>query len=141
MADTPKTAKYKNRVELTVRLGREPEARYLPTGTLLVETRAALNTGRDQAPLWLTLKAFAKLGADESVTTALNHCHKGQAVTVVGRFDYREYVRQDGSKGSEFSVVLYEIKPVDQTPAPSLEQPDLFETEYAAEGGEDEFPF
>jgi hypothetical protein len=103
-------------VIFTLKLVREPEAKYAASGTFYTKTRGLLPTGKDkQSGDWLPgkffdLDAFSK-GGDESLPTALAGMNKGDWATFKGHLVYEEYTKQDNTTGSSDKIIVQSIDP------------------------------
>ena len=87
-----------NRVLLLGNLTRDPELRYLQSGTAVCQLGLAVNTARGgqgddpkEEVCFVDVTAFGKLGE-----TASQYLTKGRSVLVEGRLQYRSWEGQDG---------------------------------------------
>lgn len=110
-----------NSVSIVGRLGKDPEARYFESGKSVCNFNVAIDQGRDNPPLWLTVEAWNKTG--EIVT---NHCRKGSLVGVQGALKEEKWTdRQTGQERTRITVSAYRVtlcgssRDRDQQPAPA----------------------
>jgi len=88
--------KPRNFVQLTLRAGQEPDAKYSDAGNFWAKIRAALGFGKDEAgkwkpSMWMTVKAFTTKDGDEDVPTTLSGLNKGDLFNASGRLAYEVY--------------------------------------------------
>jgi single-strand DNA-binding protein len=95
-----------NKVLLLGNLTRDPELRYLPSQTAVVEFGLAINRkykGQDGSmkdeTCFVDCQAFGK--AAENLN---KYCKKGNPLFVEGRLKYDSWTKQDGSKASKLRV-------------------------------------
>jgi len=102
-----------NRVVLTGNLTKDPELREFPSGGSVCSLRLAVNGRRknpqtgeweDQAN-YFDVSVFGAQGENCSRFLA-----KGRAVAIDGRLRWREFTRQDGSKGQAVDVVAETVQ-------------------------------
>ncbi|HET7094843.1 MAG TPA: single-stranded DNA-binding protein, partial [Thermomicrobiales bacterium] len=98
-------------------LGRDPEVRYTPNGTMNVQfTVAASRRYRDQsgqqqeATNWFRVTAWGKLAETLVSLTESGALVKGKQVFVEGRLDAREYTDQNGQTRTSLDVNATEIQ-------------------------------
>lgn len=87
-----------SKIILIGNLGRDPETRYTPSGTMNVQFSMAVNRkfrdsqGQDQERTnWFRVTAWGKLAETIDGLTQRGFVQKGQQVYVEGRFEQREY--------------------------------------------------
>ncbi len=105
-------AKDLNKVMLIGRLGADPEMRYLPSGSAVVEMRIATDRtvrnrdgGEDRRETeWTTLKAWDKLAE-----ICAQYLKKGSHIYAEGRLQTRSWEGQDGQKRYRTEVVLNDM--------------------------------
>ena len=93
-----------NKVFLCGRLGRDPEAAVLQTGTIKAKFSVATDEGDGQGgrrTTWHNCVAFGK-----QAETARDHLHKGEQVLVEGRLDVRQYDAKDGTKKTAVEIIV-----------------------------------
>jgi single-strand DNA-binding protein len=97
-----------NKVLLMGNLTRDPELRYLPSQTAVVEFGLAVNRkykGQDgtmkEDTCFVDCQAFAK-----SAETLHKYCKKGSQLFVDGRLTFDSWTAQDGSKRSRLRVTV-----------------------------------
>ena len=85
-----------NRVMLIGRLGKDPEIRYLPSGTAMAKFSLATNrrkrNGEEQPPDWHRITVWSRLAE-----ICAQYLTKGKQVMIEGRIEYRTYDK-DGVK-------------------------------------------
>jgi single-strand DNA-binding protein len=94
------------------RLARDPEARYLHSGKVVVNARMAVNrpgAKRDdgQEPDWFKLELWEDLAAGFADTF-----HKGDLVRVEGRIASEQWTGQDGEKRTGLVIKVDRWEPV-----------------------------
>lgn len=94
------------------RLARDPEARYLDSGKVVVNARMAVNrpgAKRDdgQEPDWFKLELWNDLASAFADT-----CHKGDLVRVEGRIASEQWTGQDGQKRTGLVIKVDRWEPV-----------------------------
>jgi single-strand DNA-binding protein len=96
-----------NKVFLCGRLGRDPEAAVLQTGTIKAKFSIATDEGDGQGgkrTTWHNCVAFGK-----QAETARDYLHKGEQVLVEGRLDVRQYDAKDGTKKTAVEIIVNHI--------------------------------
>ncbi|MCQ2087856.1 MAG: single-stranded DNA-binding protein [Bacilli bacterium] len=93
-----------NRVVLVGRLTRDPELRKTPTGVSVASFTIAVDNVRKnpdgtRGACFLNCSVFREQGEN-----LVKYCRKGSLVGVDGSLNQRNFVRQDGSKGSAIEV-------------------------------------
>lgn len=102
---------YINRVILAGNLVRDPELRYIPSGTAVASFTIAVNHRyRQEGELkeevsYIDVVAFGKMGE-----TSANYLKKGRPVLVDGRIQQRRWETQEGEKRSKVEVVAYNVQ-------------------------------
>ena len=102
---------YINRVILAGNLVRDPELRYIPSGTAVASFTIAVNHRyRQDGELkeevsYIDVVAFGKMGE-----TSANYLKKGRSVLVDGRIQQRRWETQEGEKRSKVEVVAYNVQ-------------------------------
>jgi single-strand DNA-binding protein len=96
-----------NRVVLTGNLTKDPELKPLPSGDSVCQLRLAVNSRRrnqagewEDQPNYFDVTVFGAQGAN-----CERYLAKGRPVAVDGRLRWREFTRQDGSKGQAVDVL------------------------------------
>ena len=104
-------------------LGADPEMRYTPSGSAVTQMRVACRTGKDaqgaETTTWVSVSCWGKLSE-----LASQYLNKGSKVAVVGRLRVREFLRQDGTKGTAVEVNADNLeflspRPKDAPPVPA----------------------
>jgi len=103
-----------NRVMLTGRLTREPETKYLPSGTAVTNISIAVNRPyQDKNGQWRDETSFIDVEAWGKVAERIAEtARKGQPVYVEGRLKQESWER-DGVKQSKIRVSADVVKPFD----------------------------
>lgn len=106
-----------SKVILIGNLGRDPETRYTPGGTMNVRFTMAVNrTFRDQSGQqqertnWFTVTCWGKLAETLDGLSQQGYVGKGRQVYVEGRFEAREYQDQQGQTRTSLDVNATEFQ-------------------------------
>ncbi len=100
------------RISLLGNLGADPETKYTPSGSMVVELRLAVNPrprgqNREEAPpTWYRVSAWDRLADRLDKLSQQGHIAKGRSLYVEGRLEPREYTAQDGSQRISFDVTM-----------------------------------
>lgn len=105
-----------NHVVLTGRLTSDPDLRALPSGSSICHLRVAVNARRrnsttgdwEQKPNFFNVLVFG--GPGENVA---KYMHKGRAVAIDGRLDWREWDTPDGRSAQAVSVIARTVQFLD----------------------------
>ena len=94
-----------NSVNLTCRLGKDPELKYTATGVAVCNLWVAVDMGKDKEgtdreATWLSVVCFDKQG--EAVA---QYCKVGDEIGVSGRLQGRQWQDSDGKRQRELDVV------------------------------------
>jgi single-strand DNA-binding protein len=132
-----------NKVFLIGNLTRQPELRYTPSGTAVVDLRLAVNRSyttqggeRREETCFLTVVVWGK-----QAESSAQYLDKGSPVMVEGRLQTRDWEGKDGQKRNVVEVVAERIQFLGRpktAAAPGGGEPETFE-EGAAPA--DEVPF
>ena len=105
-----------SKVILVGNLGRDPETRYTPNGTMNVQfTMAVSRSFRDQSgqqqerTTWFRVTAWSKLAETLDGLTQNGYLGKGKQVYVEGRLEAREYQDQQGQTRTSLDVNATEL--------------------------------
>jgi single-strand DNA-binding protein len=100
-----------NKVFLIGNLVRDPEIRYIASGSAVVKFRIAVNrwSKQNKETDFVDIVAWEKLA--ETCNTYLK---KGMQVLVVGRLSIRQYDDKDGNKRTATEVVISEMQMLDK---------------------------
>src|SRR5688572_25120735 len=105
------------KVTLIGNLGRDPETRYTPNGTMNVQFTMATNrrwkdgSGQDQErTTWFRVTAWGKLAETLDSFTQQGYLAKGRQVYVEGRIEAREYTDQNGQVRTSLDVNANEFQ-------------------------------
>ena len=105
-----------SKVILVGNLGRDPETRYTPNGTMNVQFTMAVSRrftqgGQQQEKTnWFRVTAWGKLAEILDGMTQNGYLTKGKQVYVEGRLDAREYQDQQGQTRTSLDVNATEIQ-------------------------------
>ncbi len=114
-----------NRVQLIGNLGKDPEARYTPSGSKVCTFSMAVNRrwkGRDgsekEATDWFNIEAWQKLGE-----ICMQYLHKGSLVFIEGRLHTDRY-EQEGETKYFTKVIARTMQMLDRKPEeePAIEE-------------------
>ena len=124
-----------NRVELTGRLGADPELRHTGDGTPVANFRLAtarpVRAGAPPQTDWHAIVCW-----ERRAEFAAQYLARGRLVFVAGRLTYREYEDNAGTKRTSVEIVATEIVPLDSR---ATGTPTLANTAAPADG--DDVPF
>jgi single-strand DNA-binding protein len=105
------------KVTLIGNLGRDPETRFTPNGTMNVQFSMAVNRNyRDQSgqqqerTYWFRVTAWGKLAETLDTMTQNGYVAKGRQVYVEGRLEPREYQDQNGQTRTSLDVTANEFQ-------------------------------
>jgi single-strand DNA-binding protein len=105
------------KVTLIGNLGRDPETRYTPNGTMNVRFTMATNrkwrdqSGQDQEKTtWFSVTAWGRLAETLDSLTQQGILAKGRQVYVEGRIEAREYTDQNGQLRTSLDVTANELQ-------------------------------
>ena len=108
-----------NNVVITGRLTSDPDLRALPSGASVCHLRIAVNVRRRNAdgewaekPNFFDVVVFGASG--ENVA---RYMHKGRAVAIDGRLDWREWETKDGRPAQAVSIIARTVQFLDSPPA------------------------
>ena len=106
-----------SKVILVGNLGRDPETRYTPNGTMNVQFTMAVSrryrdqSGQDQERTnWFRVTAWGKLAEIADSLSQNGYLTKGKQVYVEGRLDAREYQDQQGQTRTSLDVNATELQ-------------------------------
>src|SRR5438094_181770 len=88
-----------NQCSFLGRLGKDPEMNYTPNGKAVTKFSLAVDQGKDQKVMWLTIICWEKLAE-----TVEQYASKGMLVYVQGKLQLREY--KDKNKVDRLSVEI-----------------------------------
>jgi single-strand DNA-binding protein len=106
-----------NKVTIIGNLGRDPETRYTPSGTMNVQFSVATSRrfndreGQQQeSTTWFRITAWGRLAETLDKLTQSGALAKGRQVYVEGRLEQREFTGQDGQTRSSLDVNASEFQ-------------------------------
>ncbi len=99
------------KVTLLGNLGADPETKYTPNGTMVVELRLAVNprprSGQQEAPpTWYRISAWDRLADRLDKLSQQGYVAKGRPLLVEGRLEPREYTANDGTQRVSYDVTM-----------------------------------
>lgn len=105
------------KITLIGNLGGDPETRYTPQGTLVVNFSLAVNNRRRDASgnqqentNWYRISAFGKLAETMVNLSERGYLTKGKQVYIDGNFEAREWTGQDGATRTSLDVTAREMQ-------------------------------
>jgi single-strand DNA-binding protein len=103
-----------NHITLIGRLTKDPEIRYVQSGTAVCSFSIAVNrkTKAGDEAMFVDCVAW-NAGARNLADVCNNYLHKGMQVLVDGRLAIREYTTKDGEKRKATEVVLNDMQMLD----------------------------
>ena len=87
-----------NSVNLTGRLGGDPELRFTPSGKAVCDFRLAIDSGPGDQPDWVTVTVWGK-----DAETVAAHKRQGDQVAITGRLTFQTW-ESDGQRRSTVKV-------------------------------------
>jgi single-strand DNA-binding protein len=129
-----------NHVVLTGRLTSDPDLRALPSGSSVCHLRVAVNARRrnpdgewGEKPNFFNVVVFGAPG--ENVA---KYMHKGRAVAIDGRLDWREWETPDGRNAQAVSVIANTVQFLDSPPSGGGASGESSGVLHGIAGGEEE---
>lgn len=111
------------KVALVGNLGADPETKYTPNGTMVVELRIAVNPRQrgqqgqgqsqgqeDAKPTWYRVSAWDRLADRIDRMTQQGYLAKGRQLYVEGRLEPREFTGNDGQLRVSFDVTMTDFQ-------------------------------
>lgn len=107
------------KVTLVGNLGADPETKYTPNGTMVVELRVAVNPrqrgqqgqGQDEGkPTWYRVSAWDRLADRIDRLTQQGYLAKGRQLYLEGRLEPREFTGNDGQVRTSFDVTMTDFQ-------------------------------
>lgn len=105
------------KITLIGNLGGDPETRYTPQGTLVVNFSLAVNSRRRDSSgnqientNWYRISAFGKLAETMVNLNERGWLTKGKQVYIDGSFEAREWTGQDGQQRTSLDVTARELQ-------------------------------
>lgn len=95
------------------RLGRDPETRYTPSGTMTTQFSVAVSSKRgtgEESTAWYRISTFGKLADVCDRLTLQGALIKGREVYIAGRFEPREYQTQNGETRTSLDVAATDVQ-------------------------------
>ena len=134
-----------NRVMLIGRLSRDPEIKYLPSGTAVTEFGLVWNRRYKSGEEWkeeshfFDIKSYGKLAEDLS-----SRLSKGYMVVVEGRLSQERWTGQDGKNYSKVRIVADSVRIIQKPKGTGLgeeEELEKIEEELKSLGESEDSPF
>lgn len=105
------------KITLIGNLGGDPETRYTPQGTLVVNFSLAVNNRRrdasgnqQESTNWYRISAFGRLAETMVNLNERGYLTKGKQVYIDGNFEAREWTGQDGQQRTSLDVTARELQ-------------------------------
>jgi single-strand DNA-binding protein len=99
-----------NRVTLVGNLVRDPELRYIPSGTAVCTFALAMSRKYKQGEEWKESTCFIDIEVwGRQAETSGEYLKKGRQVLVEGRIEQDRWEAQDGAKRSKHKVVASQV--------------------------------
>ena len=105
------------KITLIGNLGGDPETRYTPQGTLVVNFSLAVNNRRrdaqgnqQESTNWYRVSAFGRLAETMVNLSERGYLTKGKQVYIDGNFEAREWTGQDGATRTSLDVTAREMQ-------------------------------
>lgn len=104
------------KVSMVGNLGADPETKYTPSGTMVVELRIAVNPrprnqqSQDDKPTWYRVSAWDRLADRIDRMTQQGYLAKGRQLYVEGRLEPREFTGNDGQVRISFDVTMTDFQ-------------------------------
>src|SRR5947209_4078714 len=99
-----------NQCQFIGRLGKDPDMSYTPNGTAVVKFSLAVDQGKDQKALWLSIVCWQELA--ERMNTLL---YKGALVFVQGRLVVRGYKDKNQVDRQALDIVATTVQLLDKS--------------------------
>lgn len=105
------------KISLLGNLGADPETKYTPSGTMVVELRIAVNprprgqqSQEEARPTWYRVSAWDRLADRIDKLTQQGHLAKGRSLFVEGRLEPREFTGNDGQTRVSYDVTMTDFQ-------------------------------
>ena len=109
-----------NKCLLLGNLTHDPEVRYTPDGTMVVEFNMGVHTTRDKPAIFPHIVAFGK-----TAEICREYLKKGTMALVEGRLDISEYTDTQGHKRKNTKVIIYHVELLGNREKPKEEVADV----------------
>ncbi len=122
-----------NRVQLIGRLGKDPDARFTPTGkkvvsfSLAVSQRWKKDSEVKEYTEWVNIEAWGRIGE-----ICHEYLHKGSLVYLEGRLKTDKYQDENETTRYFTKVVLQQMQMLDRKPSVKAEMIEEIPAEYEA---------
>ncbi len=102
-----------NSVFLTGNLTRDPEVKYLKSGTAVASFGLAVNNRKKVGDEWLDNPCFIDITLFGKTAEQIGETlDKGMPVMIEGRLEFRQWEAQDGTKRSKHEIIADIVKPL-----------------------------
>ena len=129
-----------NTIILLGRLCKEPELRKVSETSLANFDLAVDNPFTDKdgerGTSFFSVRCFR-----DTAENVCKHLHKGSKVAITGAIVQRNFIRQDGSKGSAYEVIADSVEFLDPKPVTEVQEAEQAEAELAEEPSKPEPKF
>jgi single-strand DNA-binding protein len=98
-----------NQCSFIGRLGKAPEMNYTPNGKAVTKFSIAVDQGKAEKPMWLTITCWDKLA--ERMNTYLN---KGAQVFVQGRLQINSFTDKNKAERQAIDIVASNVQLLDK---------------------------
>lgn len=130
-----------NKVMLLGRLGKDPEMKYVPSGTAITTVSLATNHRRKNGDTWEEETEWHALVAFDKLAETLNeYGRKGSLIYVEGRLQTRSW-EQDGQKRYKTEIVINELILLDSKDEGRTATPAARFAAVASDDATDDLPF
>lgn len=85
-------------------LGKEPDLRYTPQGVAVCDFSVAVNSKKDDKPLWVKVTVWR-----QQAENASKYLKKGSPVYIEGRLSLEEWTDRDGNTRQTLSVAATDM--------------------------------
>lgn len=127
-----------NQVTIAGRLGRDPELRYIPSGTAVCDITVAVSDKVKKGDEWVEKTCWVDVTLwSRTAEIANEYLKKGSVVLIGGRLEQESWQDKDGNKRSKLKVVASTM----QMGSKSSTQSSRQEPASVGSGGEEADPF
>ena len=99
-----------NQCSFIGRLGKDPEMNYTPSGKAVTKFSLAVDQGKQQQPLWLTIVCW-----NELAERMHEYLSKGQLVFVQGKLVQRSYVDKTQVKRVAIEIIASTVQMLEKS--------------------------
>ena len=112
-----------NSIQLTGRLGKDPELRNTSSGLPVCTLALAVSTGKNET-MWVSVVCW-----DKQATLAKEHLLKGAMIGVTGQLQLRKYTDKDGFQRSSTQVKVQTLDFLSPKATKTAEDAPFFDDE------------